>query len=106
MSAGRLALRRSSGGSAQAVFTVQASWPQFRNGSLHRGDNHRERTQPLDPSLAGPCDPRLRAFTGHGRIETLPGRQSRRRLLLDKIAPASDELRQIGCPRPGSWPPA
>src|SRR5258708_38190007 len=33
-------------------------------------------------------DPRLRAFIGHGRIETLPARQSRRRLLLDKIAPA------------------
>ena len=33
-------------------------------------------------------DPRLRAFTGHGRIETLPARQSRRRLLLDQIAQA------------------
>jgi hypothetical protein len=33
-------------------------------------------------------DPRLCAFIGHGRIETLPARQSRRRLLLDKIAQA------------------
>jgi hypothetical protein len=33
-------------------------------------------------------DLRLRAFTGHGRIETLPARQARRRLLLDKIAQA------------------
>ncbi|HUZ22952.1 MAG TPA: DUF2087 domain-containing protein, partial [Streptosporangiaceae bacterium] len=33
-------------------------------------------------------DPRLRAFTGHGRIETLPARQARRHLLLDKIAQA------------------
>jgi hypothetical protein len=33
-------------------------------------------------------DPRLRAFTGHGRIETLPARHARRHLLLDKIAQA------------------
>jgi len=33
-------------------------------------------------------DPSLRAFLGHGRIETLPARQSRRRLLLDKVAQA------------------
>ncbi len=33
-------------------------------------------------------DPRLRAFTGHGRIETLPARQARRHLLLDTIAQA------------------
>ena len=33
-------------------------------------------------------DPRLRAFTSHGRIETLPARQARRHLLLDTIAQA------------------
>jgi hypothetical protein len=33
-------------------------------------------------------DSRLRVFIGHGRIETLPARQSRRRLLLNKIAQA------------------
>jgi hypothetical protein len=31
-------------------------------------------------------DPRLRVFLGQGRIETIPARQSRRRLLLDVIA--------------------
>ncbi len=34
------------------------------------------------------ADPRLRAFTGSGRIEIMPARQLRRRLLLDKIAQA------------------
>jgi hypothetical protein len=33
-------------------------------------------------------DPRLRVFLGDGRIETLPARQSRRRLLLDQVAQA------------------
>ena len=33
-------------------------------------------------------DPRLRAFLGHGKIATIPARQSRRRLLLDTIAQA------------------
>jgi hypothetical protein len=33
-------------------------------------------------------DPRLRVFLGAGRIETLPAKQSRRRLLLDQIAQA------------------
>jgi hypothetical protein len=33
-------------------------------------------------------DPRLRVFVGHGRIEALPARQSRRRLLLDQVAQA------------------
>jgi len=33
-------------------------------------------------------DPRLRVFLGNGRIETLPARHSRRRLLLDQIAQA------------------
>jgi hypothetical protein len=33
-------------------------------------------------------DPRLRVFIGHGRIEIMPARQSRRRLLLDTIAAA------------------
>lgn len=33
-------------------------------------------------------DPRLRGFLGHGRIETMPAKQSRRRLLLDQIAQA------------------
>jgi len=45
----------------------------------------------LDPATvvaAVARDPRLRAFAGHGRIETLPARQARRHLLLDKIAQA------------------
>ncbi len=45
----------------------------------------------LDPAAileAVTRDPRLRAFAGHGRIETLPARQARRHLLLDKIAQA------------------
>ena len=45
----------------------------------------------LDPAAvieAVACDPRLRAFTGHGRIETLPARPARRHLLLDKVAQA------------------
>ena len=45
----------------------------------------------LDPAAvmaAVTSDPRLRVFTGHGRIETLPARQARRHLLLDKIAQA------------------
>ena len=45
----------------------------------------------LDPAAvveAVTRDPRLRVFTGHGRIETLPARQARRHLLLDKIAQA------------------
>ena len=45
----------------------------------------------LDPASvieAVARDPRLRAFTSHGRIETMPARQSRRRLLLDTIAQA------------------
>jgi len=33
-------------------------------------------------------DPRLRVFLGQGKIETIPARQSRRRLLLDVIAQA------------------
>jgi hypothetical protein len=45
----------------------------------------------LDPAAvieAVAREPRLRTFTGHGRIETLPARQARRHLLLDKIAQA------------------
>jgi hypothetical protein len=45
----------------------------------------------IDPAAALEAvtrDPRLRAFTGHGQIETLPARQARRHLLLDKIAQA------------------
>jgi hypothetical protein len=45
----------------------------------------------LDPAAvidAVARDQQLRAFLSHGRIETLPARQSRRRLLLDKIAQA------------------
>ena len=45
----------------------------------------------LDPASvieAVARDPLLRAFIGHGRIEAIPARQSRRRLLLDKIAQA------------------
>jgi hypothetical protein len=33
-------------------------------------------------------DPQLRPFLGHGKIETIPARQSKRRLLLDVIAQA------------------
>ncbi len=45
----------------------------------------------LDPesileSLAG--DPLLRAFIGSGRLQALPAKRSRRRLLLDRIAQA------------------
>ena len=45
----------------------------------------------LDPAAvidAVAREPGLRTFTGHGRIETLPARQARRHLLLDKIAQA------------------
>jgi hypothetical protein len=45
----------------------------------------------LDPAPildAVASDPRLRPFLAHGRIETIPARQSRRRLLLDTIAQA------------------
>jgi hypothetical protein len=47
----------------------------------------------LDPAAvieAVARDPRLRRFTGHGRIETLPARQARRHLLLDKIVRYSE----------------
>jgi hypothetical protein len=43
----------------------------------------------LDPASvieAIAADQRLRVFVGKGRIETMPAKQSRRRLLLDKIA--------------------
>ena len=33
-------------------------------------------------------DPQLRVFLGNGRIETMPAKQSRRRLLLDQVAQA------------------
>ena len=45
----------------------------------------------LDPAAvieAAARDPRLRAFTSHGKIETLPARPARRHLLLDTIAQA------------------
>jgi outer membrane protein assembly factor BamB len=48
------AVRRSSGASAQAVFTVQASWPQFRNGPLHRADNTTENV--LSPAIVPGID--------------------------------------------------
>jgi hypothetical protein len=41
---------------------------------------------PVLEAVAG--DPRLRVFLGNGRIETLPAKQSRRRLLLDQNAQA------------------
>jgi len=41
---------------------------------------------PILDALAS--DPRLRVFLGHGRIETIPAKHSRRRLLLDQIAQA------------------
>ena len=45
----------------------------------------------LDPAPvleALALDPQLRVFLGNGRIETMPARQSRRRLLLDQVAQA------------------
>ncbi len=45
----------------------------------------------LDPAAvleAVARDPQLRAFTSHGKIETVPARQARRHLLLDTIAQA------------------
>ncbi len=41
---------------------------------------------PVIEAVAG--DPQLRVFLGDGRIETIPARHQRRRLLLDKIAQA------------------
>jgi hypothetical protein len=41
---------------------------------------------PVLEAMAG--DPRLRVFMGDGRLQTLPAKQSRRLLLLDKIAQA------------------
>ena len=45
----------------------------------------------LDPARileALASDPQLRVFLGDGRIETMPAKQSRRRLLLDQVAQA------------------
>jgi hypothetical protein len=45
----------------------------------------------LDPAAvlqAVASDPQLRVFMSNGRIESLPARQQRRRLLLDRIAQA------------------
>jgi hypothetical protein len=45
----------------------------------------------LDPASvieAVACDQHVRAFAGPGKIETMPAKQARRRLLLDKIAQA------------------
>ena len=56
----------------------------------HRRGNHLSDPD-LDPAAvieAVTRDPRLRVFVRNGRIETLPARQSRRRLLLDMIAQA------------------
>src|SRR5258708_12916354 len=58
-------------------------------------------------------DPRLRAFIGHGRIETLPARQSRPPPLLDKIAPPFEPglpspqppAPLFPCPHPPHHPP-
>jgi len=41
---------------------------------------------PILDALAS--DPKLRVFLGNGRIETIPAKHSRRRLLLDQIAQA------------------
>ena len=41
---------------------------------------------PILEALA--TDPQLRVFLGDGRIETMPAKQSRRRLLLDQVAQA------------------
>jgi hypothetical protein len=61
-------------------------WPAAGCVAHHNGG-----MSELDPAAvieAVTRDHRLRAFTGHGRIETLPARQARRHLLLDKIAQA------------------
>jgi hypothetical protein len=42
--------------------------------------------KPVLEALAS--DPRLRVFLGHGRIETMPAKRSRRLLLLDQIVQA------------------
>jgi hypothetical protein len=45
----------------------------------------------LDPAAvvqAVASDPRLRVFTGSGKVVTIPARKARRRLLLDVIAQA------------------
>src|SRR5205085_6798916 len=44
--------------------------------------------EPADVIEAVAADPRLRVFTRHGRIETMPAKRSRRLLLLDLIAQA------------------
>jgi hypothetical protein len=41
---------------------------------------------PIPVLEAVAADPRLRVFVGDGRIQALPAKQSRRLLLLDKIA--------------------
>ena len=63
------AVRQSSGTSAQAVFTVQASWPQFRNGPLHRGDNTTENV--LSPSTVPGIDLDWSYTTG-GPVDSSP----------------------------------
>jgi hypothetical protein len=44
--------------------------------------------EPAEVIEAVVADPRLRVFTRHGRIETMPAKRSRRLLLLDLIAQA------------------
>jgi hypothetical protein len=61
-------------------------WQAAGGAADHNGD-----MPELDPAAvigAVTRDPRLRAFTGHGRIKTLPARPARRHLLLDTIAQA------------------
>src|SRR5215470_13307564 len=65
-----------------------------RRAHQHRGDGmrwHNVAMPGLDPAPvieAVSRDPRLRVFIRHGKIETMPARRSRRRLLLDIIAQA------------------
>ena len=47
---------------------------------------------PILEALA--LDPQLRVFLGDGRIETMPAKQSRRRLLLDQVAQAFEPGRK------------
>jgi hypothetical protein len=60
----------------------------LRKGGLADHDVDMPELDPAAVIEAVARDPWLRAFTGHGRIETLPTRQARRHLLLDKIAQA------------------
>jgi len=64
----------------------------------------------LDPASvieAIATDQRLRVFVRRGRIETLPAKRSRRRLLLDKIVQGFEPgVRYPNTASAGSWEPS